>query len=104
LDRKKPTLLLLLLGGTGIVTTSIALLASNPNTSQPSGSSVSTNMKGSSGVSTSNAGSSAPLMSLDGELPELNLDNVTIDFEGDGGFKHNIYFEAIRNFLFNPKK
>ena len=84
-DRKKLTLLLLLLGGGGVVTTSVALLASNPNSSQPNGSSVSTSITGSSGVTTSTAGSSAPLTSLDGELPDLNLDNATINFESDGG-------------------
>lgn len=84
-DRKKLTLLLLLLGGGGVVTTSVALLAGNPGSSQPNGSSVTTSLTGSSGVTTSTTGSSAPLTSLDGELPDLNLDNATIDFEAEGG-------------------
>lgn len=95
-DRKKLTLLLLLLGGGGVVTTSVALLASNPASSQPAGSS---QVSGSSGITTSNPGSSAPLTSLDGELPDLNFDNAEIQFDGDVGL--NFGFDRTWGSFYN---
>ena len=96
-DRKKLTLLLLLLGGGGVITTSVALLASNPASSQSSGSSQITTS--SAGTTSNGVNSSQPLISLDGNLPDLELDNAEIQFDGSGGL--NFGFDQIYNISYN---
>jgi hypothetical protein len=96
-DRKKLTLLLLLLGGGGVITTSVALLASNPASSQSSGSSQTTTS--SAGTTSNVVNSSQPLISLDGNLPDLELDNAEIQFDGSGGL--NFGFDRIYNIYYN---